>query len=418
MKNAIARQLKMIDWDFPAYTNWVSKPAHWYPGTFTSILPSTIIESLTSLDDFIFDPYCGVGTSVVESLRQGRRGWGVDNNRIALLAAYALSGLVILKQRTKNLHSQLLHSLMEMDGTQLNFKQINSGCYSDILSKHMRPTPQEFLKIMFPNSSPNIASLEKWFHKQTLNQIQEKLFQILEPNIDPFLSIVFTAIISASMKAASSQTRSWGHLADNVLPKAFVKKDINPLITRRTMSILSNLNKMQISTFKPKGIYCWYSIHNWTSDKPIRFKPRKKPDLLITSPPYANAIDYILSQRLSYYLLGYDDFDIKLLCQQEIGARRKRFTANSNSMWLDETINSLKKQIHMVNSTGYSAFILPHKNDREENGSAEISAFLIESGWDKVFSKDRSIRQSRARQSWTSIKKETIEIFEKAGEEK
>jgi DNA modification methylase len=46
-------------------------------------------------------------------------------------------------------------------------------------------------------------------------------------------------------------------------------------------------------------------------------------DLLVTSPPYADAIDYTFAQRLSLYLIGYDDFQIKNISNVEIGARRK-----------------------------------------------------------------------------------------------
>jgi DNA modification methylase len=134
-------------------------------------------------------------------------------------------------------------------------------------------------------------------------------------------------------------------------------------------------------------------------------------DLLLTSPPYADAIDYSLSQRLSLYLLGYKDKEIGAFVASEIGARRKRFMSSSRTSWSDELVGAIKRQAAGVKDEGTICLVLPHKDSGRSNGEENIKAALEAMGWSIVFERDRSIHQSHTRQSWTSIKQETIIVF-------
>ena len=151
--------------------------------------------------------------------------------------------------------------------------------------------------------------------------------------------------------------------------------------------------------------------HDWSEKLAVSNPFRARAHLLVTSPPYANAIDYTLSQRLSHYLLGHTDKMLSDLVQHEIGARRKRFVSSSKSSWSDELSAALMQQMKYVRTDGYVALILPHREDGRDIGATNITATMEELGWSNVFQADRSIRQSRTRQSWTSIKKETVHVF-------
>jgi hypothetical protein len=137
-------------------------------------------------------------------------------------------------------------------------------------------------------------------------------------------------------------------------------------------------------------------------------------DLLLTSPPYADAIDYTLAQRLSLYILGYDQDEIARLVAGEIGARRKRFSSVSRTRWSEQLCAALETQLTWVKPEGAVCLVLPHKDSGRSGGEDDLKATLLRLGWEQFFAKDRSIHQSHTRQSWTSIKKETILAFKKA----
>ena len=133
--------------------------------------------------------------------------------------------------------------------------------------------------------------------------------------------------------------------------------------------------------------------------------------MIVTSPPYADAIDYTLAQRLSLYALGFEDEGLAGLCRSEIGARRKRFDSGSYRVWASALSESLVKQTKTMGKPSFAAFVLPHKDAGREQGNIALKEGMVANGWEQLLKIDRSIRQMRARQSWTSIKKETIFIF-------
>jgi hypothetical protein len=149
---------------------------------------------------------------------------------------------------------------------------------------------------------------------------------------------------------------------------------------------------------------------DWLSNAPIG---DTESDLLLTSPPYADAIDYHLSQRLSLYLLGYNDEEIAMLVSAEIGARRKRFNSTSRDTWSSSIVKAIRVQASQVQDRGSICLILPHRDSGRSAGEDGVRSELETIGWHVVFERDRSIHQAHTRQSWTSIKQEKIIVFSK-----
>jgi hypothetical protein len=137
---------------------------------------------------------------------------------------------------------------------------------------------------------------------------------------------------------------------------------------------------------------------------------------MITSPPYAGAIDYTRSQRLSLYLLGFNEDDVSGMGQTEIGARRKRFSSMAETVWADELAGCLEKQLRFLCPDPTVAIVLPHQDHGREEGSIRLGEVFREAKWQLEFGTNRSIRQQRTRQSWTSIKRETIAVYQKVEE--
>ncbi len=54
-----------------------------YPARFAPVFAREAIRSLTSPGDLVLDPFCGGGTTLVESLSLGRRAVGIDINSLA-----------------------------------------------------------------------------------------------------------------------------------------------------------------------------------------------------------------------------------------------------------------------------------------------------------------------------------------------
>jgi len=418
----IIRQLRTLDWDFPESIQGTSANIHWYPGTFPVQLPFSLIQALSSRDKLIFDPFGGIGFSATEALRIGRRAWIVENNPIAFLTSYATCGLILLSSIDRSLTDYTLNYLN--DAVMMNRdishshtlfstrKMIN---IDRILSRLMSPSPKLVCNSFFIKSS-NWNELSHWYGDFTLSAIK-KLWNYVNNSVDSyFLRIISFVMLSDSLKVCSSQTRSWGHIADNCLPKTFIEKNLFSFLFRwvsKTSKMLFNANIDTIAQLDNTDRRFWATYHDWTSGAILSNIPPTKANLLLTSPPYGGAIDYIKAQRLSLYLLGYDQHDINSLSSKEIGARCKRFSSNSRSDWALDLSRSIEIQLNYLSDTSIIVIILPHKDSGRDVGNNLLIDTLLNCGWSVTFRTDRSIRKLRTRQSWSSIKKETIYVFTK-----
>lgn len=418
-KESVSRQLNYIDWDFSSGQKGTAKLTHWYPGTFTNQLPAALIQSLSDPGDVIFDPYGGIGTSAAEALRLGRRVWYTDLNPIAVLSSYTYSCLLLLKiYAEKDLEAFFGHFEDMLLGKSSNGlfsirDELERVCQQleDKLAPLILPTPEVLQGILRKREEMNVRTLAQWIHRQTLNEIES--IEELHANSPSYFVKLFTDfMISANLRGLSSQVKSWGHIADNVRPKDFTYKS-SRVYFRRWLSGLKNSLKGADTGHtrkKPMNPLAAFSIHDWSKPMTIECPFQSGASAIITSPPYGDAIDYIYSQKLSLYALGYEESEISMLCSGEIGARRKRSRPDSRQKWAMQMADAMITQAAFVEGQ-YIAAILPHKNHGREIGLNLMIQELAKKGWHKFYEKDRSISQKKTRQSWTSIKMETITIF-------
>lgn len=420
--SSLINRLDAIDWDFPTELPGASRNLHWYPGTFPSQLPASIIEGLSSDGDIVLDPFGGIGTVASEAVRLGRKAWTVDSNPIGVLAAYVNCGFLLLSRSNSGLVSEIFARLIALvDGESrplasgLGFRPAKLSADVDgIVSRLIRPTPVDYIREM-QRAEPDIRELAKWIERRTLDDIIRVRELILSANVSAFEKVVGCLMCSACLRFASSQTKSWGHIADNVYPDSFERKDffrsaLNWLIRARGALERTRVRHNQAG-HGTGSLQVWVSRHDWSANLRLPIAPRKKPSLLITSPPYGGAIDYSLAQRLSLYLMGFNDEAVKALCGSEIGARRKRFKDKSRAAWADEVASAVQRQVDLLSNSAIVVFVLPHKDAGREVGAESIASVMKDAGFSHVMAVDRSIRQARARQSWTSIVRETVEIY-------
>lgn len=419
-KASLVGRLEAIDWDFPSDLPGASRNLHWYPGTFPSQLPASIIEGLSSEGDVVWDPFGGVGTVASEAVRLGRRAWSVDSNPVGVLAAYVSCGLLLLNRAKPGAVNEIFTRLIVLvsEGARPLASKFGLGHGSlsidvdALVSKYVRPAPGDYVQGI-RSSRPFVDGLKQWIERRTLEEIMDVRNLILSARVSDFEKLVGLLMCSACLRFSSSQTKSWGHIADNVFPGSFEWKDfyrsaLNWLV--RTKGVVERAN-LRCGNGNFNSLQVWVSQHDWNNEMVPLIAPRRKPSLLITSPPYGGAIDYSLAQRLSLYFFGFDEDSIKSLCGSEIGARRKRFRDKSHVTWACQIASAVQRQVSLLSTEAVVVFVLPHKDAGREVGAEAISSVMSDAGFSHAMSVDRSIRQARARQSWTSIVRETVEIY-------
>ena len=418
MNGLVRRTLDAIDWDFAQPRSGYVAPPHWYPGTFVPALSDALMEALAPPGGVVFDPYCGIGTTGWSAIRNDRSCHVADLNPVALLVAYATNSLLVLARNDRACANAALSvlgraigrndDLLEQDGTAIEMPDLDR-----IVAALCSPPPEEMLSCVVVGP-PRWEALGAWMARETMAEIAAALEKIQRAP-SAYVRLLGMCMISAAARSLNSQHASWGHIADNVKPKALMAQNVHAATTRwlkKTRAFVSSPMAASAASGAPAATAHFHKV-DWSRPQDDE-SSAVQADLLLSSPPYADAIDYTLSQRLSLYLLGYDDAAIQALVSGEIGARRKRFKSVSRSEWSDQLCEALRLQVQWIKPDGAICLVLPHKDAGRGNGEENLKTSLSTLGWYLFFERDRSIHQSHTRQYWTSIKKETILVFKAA----
>lgn len=411
MNIATTRNLQKIDWDFSGTRKGYVPPPHWWPGTFIPELPTALIEALTEPGATVLDPFCGIGTTGWASINTGRHVRLVDANPVAVLTA-TFTACLLVENGQRVSGAALLGTIEAVTAF------VGSGTGElglDRPSYGRRPSPQDEIAAQALDrciqGTPKWDLLQPWFDADTLREIRTAFERVMGEN-DPVVRLGGVVMCSATLRTLSSQNASWGHIADNVRPKRKLSKSAAKAykrwLTQTGRFVAANRGAATRKTLAEFDTSLW----DWSSERSLWDDGY---DLLLTSPPYAGAIDYTLAQRLSLFLLGYDDERLAALVADETGARRKRSKGDSTEVWARNLCDAVRRQVQGLRKTGHAAFVLPHKDAGREVGETSLRSMMADIGWVEFFRSDRSIHQSRTRQSWTSIQRETIVVYRYRG---
>ena len=308
---------------------------HPYPGSMPAYLASRLVDRYSAPDSLVFDPFCGIGTVVLEALRLGRTALGAD--------------LLPLAVRVTNVAA----TLPSVSTLMASWGDIEWRVHAD----PCRPSepPRAASRI----TSKGIETLRQWMHPHTFNGIVA-LKAAIDDLSDDVGRQVFHLVLAASLPSLSKRRSRgvlhWGWIADNVVPSPTDLIVTDPLAEvtsrlHRLFAFMRAVNRGSSLSSVPIAFEC-----DWTSmSRPHRLVPTCV-DLLLTSPPYPYSIDYALSTRLSGYLLDLPFNDLR---DREIGARFKRKRKRRSEEYAGQIAHSLAVLGRTVRRGGYAVLVLP-----------------------------------------------------------
>lgn len=402
----IERILYNINWDF--YPKSLSskknlklfncRKYHWYPATFIPEIPYTLIELLTKPGAKVFDPFFGIGTSYFQALLLNRLPFGTD------ICSFAIE------------FSSLLFKLFNPN---IDLLRINTTIKNK--AEKYESDINYCVLINEIDSNQYLKELGRWYTKENFNALCFLI--ILERNTkNKFANAALRLSISSILSTVSNQDRGWGCIADNVLPKSHQVKQINVInfFIRKLTKLMTDLNLVKSKT-NYKEVYK-ETEKNKTVFSSIESASKElnenSIDFVITSPPYPNMVDYITSQRLSYYYFGYD---INIDKKDEIGARYKRRRRSALENYLLEMEKTNKNISKTIKKGGLLCYIMPSFNTKNENNVRRKSIVqnlisgLERFGLTKEIELRRSIPSLKRshNKKWATLDNEIIYIFKK-----
>lgn len=255
-------------------TTYITHGYHRYPAKFIPQLARRLIEDYSSPDDLVLDPFCGCGTTLVESRVYDRQSFGVDINPVAIQISKA--------------------KIQHLDSSRLDEIQSELECRVESISAE-------------PPDNPRIAY---WFKDEQMLDLAKLLAAIEElPRAD--LRLFFLCAFSNILKNCSI----W-HQKSNKPTRDFKKQ---PADVMKAFARQLRMMKRGNAAFgeimdgrKPSAIA-------WCGDSRKLPLGNESVDLMITSPPYVTSYEYADLHQLS--MLWFEDLqDLRVFRKEFIGS--------------------------------------------------------------------------------------------------
>jgi len=272
---------------------------HEYKGRFNPQIVRAIGNLLRlEQDAFVLDPFCGSGTVLLEAAHIGWNAVGLDLNPLAVMIANAKVdlchlGLEKFRQYSKPVLDKV-KTLVELVG----------NCEEPFDAK----LRSHLTKASASHQLPGHEYLERWFPTDVLIQFQV-LLHLIEQVQDTAIKSALKVCLSNAVREVSFQEP-----ADLRIRRRKEPRENYPallLFWQEADSLLESLKNTEglrhliLPSTHQVAFHRDSRSKQALADANKGFSPKNGPfDAAITSPPYANALPYIDTQRLSLVLLG------------------------------------------------------------------------------------------------------------------
>jgi site-specific DNA-methyltransferase (cytosine-N4-specific) len=328
---------------------------HEYRGKFFPQLVRALINIAQVPDNgIVLDPMCGSGTTLVETRLAGRAAYGLDMNPLSVFIAKVKCQALALNAA----------SLMEAYGT---LQEVLCTSLSDqTTGKYFASLPRD-----------DQAYLERWFAAHTLMELDQVIGAVQRlPTLE--LQDFYRICLSNILRSVS-----WQKNEDLRVRKQVVELRTGEVITRflnealRSTKIvaafLAERDQEELGT---------YTVQEADARQAMDAVPTLigKVDAVITSPPYATALPYIDTDRLSLIYLGllrranHRARDGMMIGNREVTERcRAQYWAfyEKNKLLLPTATRALIERIDRLNKATAVGF-------RRRNMSALLSKYFFD----------------------------------------
>jgi DNA modification methylase len=238
---------------------------HRFAAKYVPQIPAWAMEEFAGQQDVVLDPFCGSGTTLVEALGRCRRSFGVDCDPLACLISGA---------KTAPVRAARIQELGEA-----------------IRANWIGPAAR------LEHPMPGLNNFTHWFSQHAWGQLQSLMAAInglvCTNEERRFLYCVFSSIVR------------WVSNADDQTQKTYVsgtlkKKppEVSPTFWKALEKARSGLRDLELARLPESTSTV---IQGDATD--VRL-PESSVDLVITSPPYLDSVDYMYNFMLEYFWLG------------------------------------------------------------------------------------------------------------------
>lgn len=271
-------------------TSYSSHNTHAFAAKFPPQLPRAFIEELTDVGEVVLDPMAGSGTAIVEAALTGRVGIGADLDPLAAS---------ICSAKTTPLDPEWVMCAGE-----------NIADHARLLLTREGPGYSERVLATFDEKTKGF--IEYWFEANTvaeLGALRHAIARLAPPETRSLFEVIFSSGI-VTKSGGVSRARDLAHSRPHRVNGKRIRNGVE-VFEERVRKVAKSLD----------DIRAWPGrAHVIRSDSRMLPIADHSVDLVVTSPPYANAIDYMRAHKFSLVWMGYPIDTLTQLRRTYIGA--------------------------------------------------------------------------------------------------
>ncbi len=289
-------------------TTYLTHSIYYYPAKFIPQVVRFCINEFTKENDWIIDSFAGSGTVGLEAFLTKR-------NAILLDLNYLLKHIMPIKiyQGTQEYSKyELAKNIQEIQKEQESFIPEYSNVrywYSDEVF--------EVLSRYWAGLHKLDGNIYKWIIQAALVKIS-KLFSLAEHRTPKLFKSKFKKIFIAELMQTD-----W-------------KKQLDNKLFQNSYKFYDSVKHFQNITKNYNNEVKYYA---GVDSAKFKLESKKELDVLITSPPYLQAQEYIRTSKLDLFWLGYTEKQVKEISRLEIPYRKAERVIETY------TLNEIRKQI-------------------------------------------------------------------------
>ena len=324
------KTLSEVDWTFAdADTQEHAHGLHPYPAKFIPQIPRKLINALHPRDgSATLDPFCGSGTTLLESILLDIPAIGVDVNPLAVL---------ISRVKTTPLDKPLDRAITVI--VKKAYSRLNDAK---------------------PITVPNIPRLDHWFKPEIARAVAILVQEIGKFEVDDTSRDALRAALSGILVRVSNQESDVRYAA---IDKPVAPQDVIALFERNALEVSHKLTSLfQIPLF-PELRPAQATVVQADTRTLHTNLPSWRVGLIVTSPPYPNAYEYWLYHKYRMYWLGLDPIAAR---RDEIGARP--YYSKKNGLTAEDFADDMRQCFHafsaLLPSGRYTCFLIGNSRIR------------------------------------------------------
>ncbi len=289
---SVIASLKALNWSFTNDdTGYLTHDLHPYPAKFIPQIPAHLIAGLSVRGDVICDPFGGSATTAIEAVRLGRRAVSFDANPLS-----ALIGRVKTGYMTSDVRADLDQLTAAVHGHVAGIREKRPDWSHDLRTRHERYVP-------------DIPNFEKWFEACVIGELA-LLRHLIDRTTEGLAQDAALLALSRIIVRVSNQDSETRYVS--------VPKSVRPGLTLTAFleSLGTVTRRLETAALDLQCADARFLTGDARTELPSVVGDNTV-DLIVTSPPYANATDYHLYHRFRLFWLG---FDPRALGRIEIGS--------------------------------------------------------------------------------------------------